>query len=152
MWPLFWAIKSYSIYCVVMHEQEMSVNVSVWERSWFSGRQPLLEQIVKLGYYYVYNVRSFKRLCLHGHCPYEVITLLLTGKNSQGKCVYQYRYYTTKKWGNRSNSGNWWEQIGKRKYHQGKRVDGVWVFGGNERETKKCFYELKLWKTGFPTR
>lgn len=26
-------------------------------------------------------------------------------------------------------------KFGKRKYHRGKRVDGVWVFGGIERET-----------------
>lgn len=42
-------------------------------------------------------------------------------------------------------------KFGKRKYHQGKRVDGVWVFGGIERETK-CFFELRLWKTVVPTR
>lgn len=33
-------------------------------------------------------------------------------------------------------------KFGKRKYHRGKRVDGVWVFGGIERETKKCFFEV----------
>lgn len=31
-------------------------------------------------------------------------------------------------------------KFGKRKYHRGKRVDGVWVFGGIERESKKCFF------------
>ena len=25
------------------------------------------------------------------------------------------------------------------KYHKGKRVEGVWVFGGVERDTGKCF-------------
>ncbi|EFX60123.1 hypothetical protein DAPPUDRAFT_19746, partial [Daphnia pulex] len=30
-------------------------------------------------------------------------------------------------------------KFGKRKYNRGKRVDGVWVFGGVERETGKCF-------------
>ena len=33
-------------------------------------------------------------------------------------------------------------KFGKRKYHRGKRVDGVWVFGGIERESKKCFFEI----------
>jgi len=31
-------------------------------------------------------------------------------------------------------------KFGKRKYHRGKRVDGVWVFGGIDRETKACFF------------
>lgn len=32
-------------------------------------------------------------------------------------------------------------KFGKRKYHRGKRVDGVWVFGGIERDNKKnCFF------------
>ena len=29
-------------------------------------------------------------------------------------------------------------KFGKRKYHRGRRVDGVWVFGGIERESR-CF-------------
>ena len=30
-------------------------------------------------------------------------------------------------------------KFGKRKYHKGRRKDGVWVFGGIERDTKNCF-------------
>ena len=30
-------------------------------------------------------------------------------------------------------------KFGKRKYHRGSRVDGVWVFGGIERESRTCF-------------
>ena len=33
-------------------------------------------------------------------------------------------------------------KFGKRNYHRGKRVDGVWVFGGIERQSKKCFFEI----------
>ena len=33
-------------------------------------------------------------------------------------------------------------KFGKRKYHRGKRVDGVWVCGGIEREAKRCFFEV----------
>ena len=32
-------------------------------------------------------------------------------------------------------------KFGKRKFHKGRRVDGVWVFGGIERETKLCFFQ-----------
>ena len=31
-------------------------------------------------------------------------------------------------------------KFGKRKYHRGKRVDSVLVFGGIERQSKKCFF------------
>ena len=33
-------------------------------------------------------------------------------------------------------------KFGKRKYHRGKRVEGVWVFGGIERDSKRCFFEI----------
>ena len=32
-------------------------------------------------------------------------------------------------------------KFGKRKYHRGKRVEGVWVFGGIERSSKKYFMQ-----------
>ena len=30
-------------------------------------------------------------------------------------------------------------KVGKRKYHRGHRVEGQWVFGGIEEDTRKCF-------------
>ena len=30
-------------------------------------------------------------------------------------------------------------KFGKMRYHRGRRVEGVWVFGGIERESKRCF-------------
>ena len=30
-------------------------------------------------------------------------------------------------------------KFGKRKYHRGHRVDGQWVFGGIEEDSRKCF-------------
>jgi hypothetical protein len=33
-------------------------------------------------------------------------------------------------------------KFGKRKYHLGKRIYGVWVFGDIEREYKKCFFDV----------
>lgn len=31
-------------------------------------------------------------------------------------------------------------KFGKRKYHKDRRVDGVWVFRGKERDSKRCFF------------
>ena len=30
-------------------------------------------------------------------------------------------------------------KFGKRKYNRGRKVDGVWVFGGIERDSRRCF-------------
>ena len=30
-------------------------------------------------------------------------------------------------------------KFGKRKYNKGRRVEGVWVFGGIDRRTRECF-------------
>ena len=30
-------------------------------------------------------------------------------------------------------------KVGNRKYHRGHRVEGQWVFGGIEEDTRKCF-------------
>ena len=37
--------------------------------------------------------------------------------------------------------GNWFRlmKIGKRKYHRGHVVEGQWVFGGIEEDSRKCF-------------
>ena len=32
-------------------------------------------------------------------------------------------------------------KFGKRKFHKGRQVDGVWVFRGIERYSKKCFFK-----------
>ena len=34
-----------------------------------------------------------------------------------------------------------WRKFGKRKYHRGRGVDGVWVFGGRKRGKNKCSFE-----------
>ena len=33
-------------------------------------------------------------------------------------------------------------KFGRQKYHRGRRVDGQWVFGGVERESKRCFLQV----------
>ena len=32
-------------------------------------------------------------------------------------------------------------KFGKRKFHKGRQVDGVWVVRGIERDSKKCFFK-----------
>ena len=32
-------------------------------------------------------------------------------------------------------------KVGKRKYHRGHYVEGQWVFGGIEQDSRKCFIE-----------
>lgn len=41
-------------------------------------------------------------------------------------------------------------KFGKRKYHRRKRVEGVWIFGGIERETKQWFLSDRSTATLIP--
>lgn len=48
-------------------------------------------------------------------------------------------------------------KFGKRKFHKGRRVGGVWVYRGMEKETKRCFfttvaYRPRYNKSKYPTR
>jgi transposase-like protein len=114
--------------------------ISIREGSWFSKSHLLLEQIVKLTYYWIYDLpgdfisRELKLGSEHTIVDWrnfarEVCLCILQQDNEKiggpGKIVEIDE-----------------SKFGKRKYHRGKRVEGVWIFGGIERETKRCFFEV----------
>lgn len=113
---------------------------SIREGSWFSGTHLLLEQAIKLTYYWVhktpsdYVVRELKIGSAHTIADWynfarEVCVEIIKCENEQIGGVGKEIEIDESK-------------FGKRKYHRGKRVEGVWVFGGIERESKKCFFEI----------
>ena len=105
--------------------------------SWFAGSHLELTQILKLTYYWVYrcgeqfvkrelSIASNSTIVDWYNFAREVCVTILE-KDSQpiggpGKVVEIDE-----------------SKFGKRKYHRGRRVDGVWVFGGIERDSKKLF-------------
>lgn len=134
--------KSYSKDQVVWKCSNRNCNkkTSIREGSWFSGTHLLLEQAIKLTYYWVYKapsefvVRELQIGSEHTIADWynfarEVcITIIKTENEQIGGVGREIEIDESK--------------FGKRKYHRGKRVDGVWVFGGIERASKKCFFEI----------
>lgn len=129
---------SRDIYHWKCSNKSCSKKVSLRHNSWFSNSNLTLENILLITYFWVY--RSSEEFVIHelsickqtivdwyNFCR-EVCVLILEG--------------SSKKIGGDGHVVEIDEsKFGKRKYHRGKRVDGVWVFGGIDRETKECFFE-----------
>lgn len=99
-----------------------------------------MEQIVKLTYYWVYDLpNDFISRELRIGSDHTVVDW----KNFSREVCLSILKLDNEKIGGPGRTVEIDEsKFGKRKYHRGKRVDGVWVFGGIERETKKCFFEV----------
>ena len=121
--------KSYSKDGVVWRctNRKCNKKVSIREESWFSGSHLLLEQIVKLTYYWVYSLpkdhisRELKIGSEHTLVDWENFAREVCLENlQQDNCKI-------------GGIGKVVEidesKFGKSKYHRGKRVDGIWVFG-----------------------
>ena len=118
-------------------KKECGYKISIRAGSWFENSHLTLQQVVKLTYYWVYKTRQetvkreLKISCdetvvdWYNFCR-EVCSEVIEKENVKvggpGKVVEIDE-----------------SKFGKRKYHKGRRKDGVWVFGGIERETKNCF-------------
>ena len=134
--------KSYSKDQIVWRCSNGSCNkkTSISEGSWFSGSHLLLEQIVKLTYYWVYK------------CPAEFVTReLKIGSEhtivdwndfARLVCLKVLELDSEQIGGVGTEVEIDESKFGKRIYHRGKKVDGVWVFGGIERQSKKCFFQV----------
>lgn len=134
--------KSYSKDGIVWRCSSRLCNkkTSVREGSWFFGSHLLLEQAVKLTYYWVYELpgdfisRELKIGSDH---------TIVDWKNfAREVCLCILKQDSERIGGPGKHVEIDESKFGKRKYHRGKRVDGVWVFGGIERESKKCFLKL----------
>ena len=112
--------------------------ISIRKGSWFEGSHLSIDVILKLTYYWVYNccndfvmnelrIGSKHTVVDWFNFAREVCIEILVRENVQvggpGKIVEIDE-----------------SKFGKRKYHRGRRVDGQWVFGGIERESKNSFF------------
>ena len=112
--------------------------LSIRKGSWFEGSHLSIDVILKLTYYWVYNccnefvmnelrIGSKHTIVDWFNFAREVCIEILVRENVQvggpGKRVEIDE-----------------SKFGKRKYHRGRRVDGQWVFGGIERESKNSFF------------
>lgn len=118
--------------------KQCSKKISVRRSSWFHHSNLTLEKCLLITYFWVYQVSeqfvkheldiANQTIVDYYNFNREVCTVILE-KNSEkiggvGKTVEIDE-----------------SKFGKRKFHKGRRVEGVWVFGGIERETKRCFFK-----------
>ena len=116
--------------------------LSIRAGSWFSKSNLLLEQIVKFTFYWVYK------------CPADFVarelrigsehTLIDWYNFPREVCVETIKMDSEQIGADRKELEIDESKFRKRKYHRVNRVDGVWVFGGIERQSKKCFVFCKL--------
>jgi transposase-like protein len=115
--------------------------ISIREGSWFKNSHLTIPTILKLTYYWSYKlpndyvkfqlgIGSDNTLVDWYNFAREVCVAIITEKDSeliggQGEIVEIDE-----------------SKFGKRKYHRGRRVDGAWVFGGVERDSGRCFFEV----------
>lgn len=134
--------KSYSKDGVVWRCSNRKCNkkTSIREGSWFSGTHLLLEQAVKLTYYWVYELPGefiSRELKIGGEHT------VVDWRNFAREVCLSVLEQDSEQIG---GPGKFVEidesKFGKRKFHRGKRIEGVWVFGGIERESKRCFFEV----------
>ena len=131
--------KSYSKDECVWRCSNKSCNkkTSIRQDSWFAKSHLTIDKIIKLTYYWVYKFPqqqvSHELRIDSGHttvdwynfCRDICIDILEKDNDQIGGPGKEVEIDESK--------------FGKRKYHRGKRVDGVWVFGGIERDSKLCF-------------
>lgn len=111
--------------------------VSIREGSWFEKHKLTLEQILCIIYFWIYKVdQEFVKHEL-GICNQTIVDWYNFCREVCDCILFE----DSEKIGGIGKTVEIDEsKFGKRKYHKGRRVDGQWVFGGIERESKKCFF------------
>ena len=118
-------------------KKECGYKVSVRAGSWFENSHLTLKEIVKLTYYWVHKTRQETvRRELRINCEETVVDWF---NFCREVCSEVIENENVKIGGPGKTVEIDESKFGKRKYHKGRRKEGVWVFGGIERESKNCF-------------
>lgn len=112
--------------------------VSIRQGSWFANSNLSLEKIILLTYFWVY--RADQEFVKH-ELEISHTTIVDWYNFSREICICILEKFSQKIGGANKVVEIDESKFGKRKYHRGRRVDGVWVFGGIERDTKHCFFQ-----------
>lgn len=112
--------------------------VSIRHGSWFSNSNLPLETIILLTYFWVYRV---EQAFVEHELAISHTTIVDWYNFSREVCICVLENFSKKIGGPGKIVEIDESKFGKRKYHKGRRVDGVWVFGGIERESKECFFK-----------
>ena len=113
---------------------------SIRQNSWFSKSKLSLIIILKLTYFWIYKLPStyVKRELQLGSDH-----TLVDWKNFCREVCVEILEKNSEKIGGEGKIVEIDEsKFGKRKFHRGRRVDGVWVFGGIERGSNRMFMKI----------
>ena len=118
-------------------KKECGYKISVRAGSWFEQSHLTLQQVVKLTYYWVYKTRQDTvRRELRINCEETIVDWYNLCREVCSEVLEK----DSAKIGGPGKIVEIDEsKFGKRKYHKGRRKDGIWVFGGIERDSKNCF-------------
>ena len=136
------ADKSFSIdgFCWRCPKKNCRKKISIRKDSWFMKSHLTIPQIVKLTYFWVYKYPQ--ELVIHELKLGSDHTIVDWYNFAREVCAEILENRSEKIGGPGKHVEIDESKFGKRKYHRGKRVAGVWVFGGIERESKKCFFKI----------
>ena len=121
---------------VIVGDATINGKVSIRRGSWFDHSKLTMGQVLELTYFWVKELpnKTTEEECAisnksivdwYNFCR-EVCATIIEEESTQIGGVGEVVEIDESK-------------FGKRKYHKGRRVDGVWVFGGIDRRTRQCF-------------
>ncbi|XP_076106327.1 uncharacterized protein LOC143074994 [Mytilus galloprovincialis] len=111
--------------------------VSIRNGSWFQGHNLSLEKILFITYFWIYKIdQEFVKHQL-SICNQTIVAWY---NYCREVCIEILEIDSEKIGGENVIVEIDESKFGKRKYHKGRRVEGQWVFGGIERDSKKSFF------------
>lgn len=120
--------------------RKCSVKIPIRRHSFFSGSHLSFSQVVKLIYYWTYQYPQ--HIVLH-ETGFSNKTVIDFYNFCREVCVVILENHSEPIGGPGRIVEIDESKFGKRKFNRGKKVDGVWVFGGIERDSDppRCFFE-----------
>ena len=119
-----------------INRKRHKVEMSIRKDSWFAKSNLSLEEIVKLTYWWCRGLKQ-------DEIRHEVNVSEHTAVDWDSFCRETCEVTLLEKEHKIGGPGKTVQidesKLGKRKYHRGHKVEGQWVFGGIEEETRKSF-------------
>ena len=112
------------------------MEVSIRKGSWFDNSGMTLKEILKLTYWWCQDLDQ-------AQIKHELGLAESTGVDWDSFCRQVCEITPLENGQKRDGNGKVVQivesKFGKRKYHRGHHVEGQWVFGGIEEDSRKCF-------------
>ena len=123
-------------HCWRCSNRKCNSKVRIRRGSWFEKSHLLISQVLLLTYFWVYECNQ--KYVMH-ECAIAPHTVVYWFYFCREVCAIILEEESTQIGGPGEVVEVDESKFGKRKYNRGRRVDGVWVFGGIDRRTRQCF-------------